>query len=126
MLGYSSVRPGPSFFIFFVFYIIFIYSDYFCNLLNTDTHTHIFLDVIICHQFFKPFFYVVLCLFGWCVSVCLLVGVCSPSDCSGEHHEGEDAKERREVVVLLARQKQRQQSGKFVRKKTRATRRERN
>lgn len=40
--------------------------------------------------------------------------VCAAPGCSGEHHEGEDAQERREVVVLLARQKQRQQIGNFT------------
>lgn len=51
-------------------------------------------------SFLIVFFYcVVLCLFGLCV--------CSTPGCSGEHHEGEDAEERREVVVLLERQKQR-------------------
>lgn len=48
-------------------------------------------------QFFKCLFFSVLRLFGCCL--------CSAPGCSGERHEGEDAQERREVVVLLARQK---------------------
>lgn len=49
---------------------------------------------------------VVLCLFGSCLL--------SAPGCSGEDHEGEDAQERREVVVLLARQKQQHQICKFA------------
>lgn len=77
-------------------------------------HLRTFFSVIILSQFFETFvlrFLVFVCL---SVLVCACACVCAralPSDCSGEHHEGEDAQERREVVVLLARQEQRQQSG---------------
>lgn len=58
-------------------------------------------------QFFKCVIFIMLC--------CGCLGcVCSTSDCSREHHEGEDAQERREVVVLLERQKQQLQIGNFL------------
>lgn len=46
--------------------------------------------------------------------VCLGPVLLSAPGCGGEGHEGEDAQERREVVVLLARQKQQHQICKFT------------
>lgn len=50
------------------------------------------------------------CVFFYGVVLWLCVFFVAPGR-GGEHHEGEDAQERREVVVLLARQKQQHQIG---------------
>lgn len=55
-------------------------------------------------------FFTVLCC--GCLWLCVCVRVAP--DCSGKHHEGEDAQERREVVVLLERPKQQHKIGNTV------------
>lgn len=55
-----------------------------------------------------------LSVFLRCCVVVVSGCVCSAPGCSGDDHEGEDAQERREVVVLLARQKQQHQICKFL------------
>lgn len=60
-----------------------------------------------CGFSFSAFFTVLFC-------VCLGPVLLSAPGYSGEDREGEDAQERWEVVVLLARQEQQQQTCKFA------------
>lgn len=54
------------------------------------------------------------CFFTVLCCVCLFPASISAPGRGGEGHEGEDAQERREVVVLLARQEQQRQICKFA------------
>lgn len=114
VLGYSSVRHKQNFFCFLSCFLIFTPSLSNFTLSSSvilrpsaihyhfphSYHSH-FCSCLLISCFGLSFFKCVLCLFGVCV--------CSCAECSGEHHEGEDAQERREVVVLLERPKQQHQ-----------------
>lgn len=80
-----------------------------------SNHRHIVVSVLLFVDLQSDFGFSFLSVFLRCCVVLVFVGcVCSATGCSGEHHEGEDAQERREVVVLLAGQKQQHQIGNFI------------